>query len=312
MGEYSVYRISESHLSDLGIIFKDAFGQKMQQEKFLKKQKTGLFGDEFVGFIAYDENNSPAAYYGVYPCQIEYQGKFYLAAQSGDTMTHSNHTGKGLFTQLATKTYEYCKENGFHCVFGFPNENSFPGFIKRLGWTHFDNLTPYLIRVKCIPWIRLKNTFRLPQSIHNKWCQFLLKLKKKGKVFKSSCHTTEHPVIDHSKEFFDYKSYEENYLIQVNGKNVWVKFDDTFLLIGDLEKCSEAEFLVVIRKLKNIAFWMGLPHLRFHASSDTWGERMFKKHGIPMEVNYPVGGINFTNKIPLEMMKFTASDNDTF
>ncbi len=312
MGEYSVFRITESNVADLGVIFKDAFGQDLQHEKFLKKQKTGLFGDEFVGYIAYDQFNSPAAFYGVYSCQIEYNGKFFLAAQSGDTMTHSEHTGKGLFTQLATRTYEYCKENGFHCVFGFPNENSFPGFIKRLGWSHFDNLTPYLIRVKCIPWVRIKNTLKIPQSIHNKWCRFVLKTLKEGKPFKSSCLTSETPVIDHSKDFFEYKTYEENFLIQVKGKNVWVKFDDTFLLIGDLEKCSEEEFLVVIRKLKRIAFWMGLPHLRFHACSDTWGERIFKKYGSQMEVSYPVGGINFTGEIPIEKMKFTAADNDTF
>jgi hypothetical protein len=309
---YSVKKLDNHCIQDLLPIYANAFGTEVTLDFLRAKLNTSFTGINNVGFIAYDEHLNPAAFYGVYPCQIEYQGKFYLAAQSGDTMTHSNHTGKGLFIQLATKTYEYCKENGFHCVFGFPNENSFPGFIKRLGWTHFDNLTPYLIRVKCIPWIRLKNTFRLPQSIHNKWCKLLLKSKKKGKAFISSCLTSETPVIDHSKEFFEYKTYEENFLIQVKGKNVWVKFDDTFLLIGDLEKCSEEEFLVVIRKLKRIAFWMGLPHLRFHACSDTWGEHMFKKYGSQMEVSYPVGGINFTGEIPIEKMKFTAADNDTF
>jgi len=312
MSEYRIERISESNLSDLIPIYQSAFGNKLDLNVFKKKQSTHNFGDAYVGFIAYDNKQNPAAFYGVYTCEVSYNGNTYRSAQSGDTMTHKDHGGKGLFTLLANKTYDYCKEQGFHCVFGFPNENSFPGFTKRLGWSHFDNLTPYLIRVKCIPWIRLKNTFKLPQSIHNKWCRFILNVKRKGQAFKSSCHTNENPVIDHSQEFFQYKIYEENFLIQIKGKNVWVKFDDTFLLIGDLEKCSEEEFLVVIGKLKRIAFWMGLPHLRFHACSDTWGESMFKKYGNPMMVKYPVGGINFTNEIPLEKMKFTAADNDTF
>jgi hypothetical protein len=243
---------------------------------------------------------------------VEYQGKKYLVAQSGDTMTHSKHVGKGLFTQLAQKTYDYCQENGFHLVFGFPNENSFPGFIKRLGWTHFDDITPYLIRVKCIPWIRLKNTFHLPQSIHNRWCRLNLKKLTKGTPFKSSCLSTETAVVDHSTEFFEYKTYGENYLIQLNKINIWVKFDDPFLLIGDIEQCTETDFVITINLLKKLAFKMGLPHLRFHASSNTWGERLFKKYGVPMEVNYPVGGINFTNTIPLEKLKFTGADNDTF
>lgn len=312
MDDYTIRRISESNVSDLIAVYKSAFGIDYELEKLKMKQNTQDFRDSYVGFIAYDKNNTAAAFYGVYPCLIEYQGKKYLAAQSGDTMTHRDHVGKGLFTQLATKTYDYCKANGFHLVFGFPNANSYPGFINRLGWTHFDDLTPYLIRVKCIPWIRMKNTFRLPQAIHNTWCKFRLNQLKKGLPFHSSCLTDDNPVVDHSEAYFNYKTYGINYLIQVKGINVWLKFDDTFLLIGDLEKCSEAEFLAVIRKLKNIAFWMGLPHVRFHASSNTWGERMFKQHGVPMEVRYPIGGINFTQEIPLEKLKFTAADNDTF
>ena len=309
---YSFEILTYDNLKDLIPLYKNAFKKGISTEYILKKTNTSVFGKRNIGFIAYDKNNIPAAFYGVYPCQIEYNGKLYLAAQSGDTMTHNDHTGKGLFTLLATKTYNYCKENGFHLIFGFPNENSFPGFIKRLGWSHFDDLKPYLIRVRCIPWIRLKYTFRLPQSIHNKWCRFRLKGLKKGQAFKSSCLTNDSPVVDHSEDFFSYKTYGENYLIQVKGINVWLKFDDTFLIIGDLEKCTDEKFLEVLKVLKRIAFWMGLPHLRFHASSNSWGEMVFKKYGEAMEVSYPVGGINFTHEIPLEKMKFTAADNDTF
>jgi GNAT superfamily N-acetyltransferase len=312
MSEYRLERISVSNVTDLLLIYKDAFNKELNIFEFKKKQNTKEFGDKYVGFIAYDQNNTPAAFYGVYTCQIEFQGKFVLAAQSGDTMTHSAHTGKGLFTQLAQKTYDYCKENGFHLVFGFPNENSFPGFVKRLGWTHFDDITPYLIRVKCIPWIRLKNTFHLPQSIHDRLCRFNLKKLTKGSPFKSSCLASEIPVIDHSTAFFKYKTYAENYLVNIHGINVWLKFDDTFLFIGDIEKCNETDFKKTIQALKKIAFKMGLPHLRFHTSSNTWGENMLKKYGIPMEVNYPVGGINFSGEIPIEKLKFTGADNDTF
>jgi hypothetical protein len=312
MTSYSFERLSENNMRDLIPIYQSAFENTLDLNVFKKKQSTQTFGDDFVGFIAYDNLNNPAAFYGVYTCEISYKGKIYRSAQSGDTMTHKDHGGRGLFTLLATKTYEYCKELGFHCVFGFPNENSFPGFTKRLGWLHFDDLTPYVIRVKCIPWIRLKNTFQLPQSIHNNWCRRKLLKLKKGKAFNSSCYTEDTPVVHHSEQFFSYKTYEENFLIDLNGISVWLKFDDTFLIIGDIEKCSEQKFLEVIKVLKRIGFWLGLPHLRFHASSNTWGESMFKKYGTPMEVKYPIGGINFTNEIPLEKMKFTAADNDTF
>jgi len=312
MIDYQIKRLSGANINDLSVIYKNAFGHDLNIERFLKKQNTWQFGDAFVGFIAYDQKSNPAAFYGVYPCKIEFNGRFYLAAQSGDTMTHSDHTGKGLFTRLALETYQYCRDNGFHCVFGFPNENSFPGFIKRLGWSHFDDMTPFVVRVKCIPWIRIKNTFRLSQSLHNKWCRFYLSKIKKGSPFKSSSLMTDIPVVDHSKDFFDYKTYSENYLIKVNSINVWVKFDELFLYIGDIEKCEEDTFLNTIKKLKGIAFRMGLPHLRFQTSCDSWGFQMFQKIGVRMETKYPVGGINFSSEIPLEKMKFTGADNDTF
>jgi len=312
MSEYKIEKLNSTNLKDLLPIYENAFGHQVSIDFLLKKQDTSAFDLSLVGFIAYDKNNNPSAFYGVYPCYAMYQNKKYLVAQSGDTMTHSEHVGNGLFTKLALATYGFCKENGIHLIFGFPNENSYPAFIKKLNWTHFDDMIPYLIRVKCIPWIRLKNTFKFPQSLHNRWCNFILNSQTKGVPFQSSCFTDETPVVDHSKDFFEYKTYGKNHLIQVNEINVWVKFDATFLLIGDIERCDENTFLKTISSLKKLAFKMGLPHIRFQTNSGTWGESLFKKYGVQMEVKYPVGGINFTNEIPMEKMKFTGADNDTF
>lgn len=312
MSDYYFEKLNHNNLNDLLSIYKDAFSKEVSLEFLQKKQDTSYAGPSYVGYIAYSAENEPAAFYGVYPCFIDYNGKKYLAAQSGDTMTHSKHTGKGLFTSLATKTYEYCKENGINLVFGFPNQNSYPGFTKKLNWIHFDDLISYQIKVKCIPWIRIKKIVHLSQKIHNLWGSFILQLLPKGKAFTSSAKDINIPVIDHSEDFFKYKTYEKNYLLNVNGINVWLKFDELFLLIGDIEKCNEEEFLKVIGKLKKIAFLIGLPHIRFTGSSNTWGIEMFKKYGVKMDNTYPVGGINFTNAIPLEKMKFTMADNDTF
>ena len=312
MENYYFKLLNKANIGDLRPIYENAFEKKITIEFLNKKINTAALGEFCVGFIAYDQYHNPAAFYGVYPCQIEYQGKYYLSAQAGDTMTHSEHTGKGLFTNLALKTQKLCKDKGFDILFAFPNENSLPGFIKKLGWKHFDNITPYLIRVKCIPWIRLKNTFRLPQSMHNSWCNLILGRKKKGKPFKSSCIEKDTAVVDHSTSFFDYKTYSENFLLEIHGINVWLRFDATFLVIGDLEKCNDQRFLKTIRKLKKLAFLLGLPHLRFHASSNTWSQSMFQKYGFPMEVKYPIVGFNLTNEVPLDKLKFTGADNDTF
>jgi GNAT superfamily N-acetyltransferase len=312
MMEYQFFRIQEKHLGDLKILHDIIFGNDTTDSFLPNKFNTSEFGASPIGFIAYDENNHPVAFYGVYPCKIEFREKSFLVAQSGDTMTHPEHQGKGLFTQLAKLTYEACKSEDIHLVFGFPNENSYPGFVKRLGWTHFDDLNVYLIRVKGIAWLRLKKTFRLPQSWHSRWCQFILKRQPKGHAFASSIKNDEHAVVDHSPEFFDYKCYGGNFLIQVTGISVWVKFNAEYLIIGDMDVHAEEDFLKVISKLKPIARWCGLPYLRMHVSSSTQYDDWFQRHGKKHNLSYPVGGIAFTEEIPLEMLKFTTADNDTF
>lgn len=312
MTEYRFERVSEFNVKDLIIIFRDAFGYDLDLKEYKKKQNTQRFGYSYIGYIAYDLRENPVAFYGVYPYIIEYNEKVFLAAQAGEAMTHRDHYRKGLFTHLAMMTHELCKSKGVHGVFAFPNQNSYPGFTKNLGWTHFDDIIPYLIRVKCIPWIRLKNTFRLPQIIHKTWCRFILKSVKKGVPFANSCTALNIPVISHSVAFFEYKIYGENFLIKINKINVWMKFDDSYLLIGDMEKCEDVTFLKTIKQLKILAFIMGLPYLRFQTTSNTWAYNMFKKHGIQMTVKHPIVGINFTNEIPIEKLKFTGADNDTF
>ena len=277
-----------------------------------KKFNTLNFGAEFIGYVAYAPNGDAAAYYGVFPIKISWEGKTYLAAQSGDTMTHHNHQGRGLFTQLAKKTYELCRSEGIHLVFGFPNQNSYPGFIKKLEWIHFDDLHAFEIRVRCFPWIRIKKPFRLPQRMHDQWCKFIFSLYRTGKPFSSSIGDTKNAVVDHSRDFFNYKSYGSNYLKRLGKYDVWFKHDELFLIIGDLNVHKEKEFRKVIRKLKRLAFFCGLPHLRMHVSTETSMIRWLEKYGKPLGITYPAAGIAFSNVIPLEMLKFTTADNDTF
>jgi len=309
---YTFEKFAPTKQMEFNYVYQNSFNVDLKQSQL--NQKTNPKNTFFspIGFIAYDENNAPVAFYGVYPCTMIYRGKRFLVAQSGDTMTLPEHQGKGLFTQLAKLTYEACKFEGIHLVFGFPNENSYPGFVKRLGWTHFDNLSVYLMRVKGLAWLRLKKTFRLPQSWHTRWCQFILKRQPKGQPFASSITNDVHAVVDHSPDFFEYKCYGGNFLIDVNGISVWVKFNAEYLFIGDMDVRTEADFLKVTRKLKRIARWCGLPHLRMHVSSSTHYDEWFQRHGKKHNLSYPVGGIAFSEEIPLEMLKFTTADNDTF
>ena len=143
---YTFQRINIHNIADLIPIYKSAFKQDILIDFLLKKNVTECFGTSFIGYIAYDLNFTPAAFYGVYPCKACYKHSEILVAQSGDTMTDPEHQRKGLFMILAQKTYELAKKEGIKLVYGFPGEYSYPGFMK-LDWKHFDDFVTYEIEV---------------------------------------------------------------------------------------------------------------------------------------------------------------------
>lgn len=312
MEGYRLERLTASNLGDLAVIYASAFGKETSVDYLRKKFDTSAFGHGHVGFLAYAEGGEPAGFYGVFPCMVSYNDRSYLCAQSGHTMTHRDHQGKGLFTALAQRTYDLCRELGIHLVFGFPNRNSYPGFVRKLHWEHVNDLRAYVVRVRTLPWVRLKSMLKLPPSIHRVWCDTVLGLCAKGGPFPNS--VLEHGIagVDRSPEFFAYKAYEPSLIIRLHGIDVWVKVNDDFLLIGDLARCDAKTFAKVIGSLRRLAFLMGLHHLRYHCTEGAYYQAFFTEIGREMETTYPVGGINFTDVMPLTALHFTMADNDGF
>lgn len=86
-----------------------------------------------------------AAIYTAMPVIFNINGKKAVALQSIDTITDVEHRGKGLFPRLAAKLYDDAVEKGFELVYGFPNENSAPGFFKKLKWISFGE-APFILK----------------------------------------------------------------------------------------------------------------------------------------------------------------------
>lgn len=76
-----------------------------------------------------------AAHYVTIPVSYSMFGEVVPGVLSLNTATHPNHQGKGLFTKLASQTYESAAAAGHRFVIGVANQNSTHGFTKRLGFT---------------------------------------------------------------------------------------------------------------------------------------------------------------------------------
>src|ERR1044072_3132440 len=118
--DYCIVRLDESKLPDLAFLHKAVYGNEKSLDYWKKKYDTKYTGVEYIGFVAYNNENIPVAYYGVLPCFIQEKDNIILAAQSGDTMTHPQYRYKGMFVELSNITFDLCKQQEIRLVFGFP------------------------------------------------------------------------------------------------------------------------------------------------------------------------------------------------
>lgn len=87
-----------------------------------------------VGVNAIAGDGLLAAHYVCQPLTAMVCGTEHRGLLSFNTATHPEHQGKGLFTQLANRTYDLAAKLGYSFVIGVANANSTPGFVRKLGF----------------------------------------------------------------------------------------------------------------------------------------------------------------------------------
>lgn len=310
MFDYQIKRISNDSLKDISFLYGEVSNLHFPIEFFEKKFSTQHTGKRDIGFIAYDNENKPAAYYGVFPCIIEYDKIRLVAAQSGDTMTHPKHQGKGLFTRLAKMTYELAEKEGIKFIFGFPNKNSYPGFIRKLGWIHKENMRTYIFNINTLPIIKAAKKFNL--NVFYRFYSMVIfnKYISKSTSFNNSVINSDNGGVLHDDPFFNYKTYSENFIIELEGVKMWIKLDGK-LWIGDVERTSIEKFNKALRRLRKLCFLAGCTQILWNLSPNSyWDILLSKEHSY--KEGLPIGFMDFESKINFEKIKFTGGDFDTF
>lgn len=120
-------------------IFRVVFGEKMSKEQFERKH----FGnpqrlDNPIRF--YYDHNQAAGINAFMGSVLIVNGEKHWVAQSNDTAVLPEFRGRHIFTKIITAEEDSHNEE---FIFGIPNGNSFPGFIK-MGWTQKCGFTHYI------------------------------------------------------------------------------------------------------------------------------------------------------------------------
>lgn len=108
----------------------ECFGPGATKEYFAWRYLQAPNQDLFVNVAV--ENQQLAAFYAVVPIKLQHNGNLCDAALSLNTMTSAKHQGKGLFVELAKRTYAQLLEENYQCVMGFPNSISNRTFNSQL------------------------------------------------------------------------------------------------------------------------------------------------------------------------------------
>lgn len=135
----------EKNLDVMISMTKEYYGDiEISNEEFLKWQYyDNPSGSAYIR-IAYDKDE-PAGQYIIIPMYMKVNDKIVKCTLSLNTLTREKYREKKVFTMLAEQVYADCKEDGAQFTYGFPNQNSFPGFIRKLNFKNIGFL-PLLVR----------------------------------------------------------------------------------------------------------------------------------------------------------------------
>jgi hypothetical protein len=309
---YSYQRFSLDHYAAMKILFQSSFGTGLAEDVFLKRYDTSSLGHPVIGFLAFHiGTNAPAAYYGVFPVKLNYKGKIFLVAQSGDTMTHEQHRKKGLFVWLAKKTFDTCRKENIQLIFGLPNKNSYPGFINHLGWVQRDTISRYdlKLRFKTVPLPKLFAKLKLFKTYTRTVAKLTpYRLKPSVSEFSNKEGHTDMAKVSRSAEYLQYKSNSDKLFISINDVVFWIKLTDV-LWIGDVDDYKKINDRV-IRKLRGLAFFLGYNTICFHFNDSVEKPaflRRFRKYNEEPSCFY-----YFDNELQNVNLLLTGADFDTW
>ena len=306
--DYQIERLSAQHIPHLVSLYHKVFDRLVSNAFFLKKYDTKAVGVSYVGFIAIAPTGIVAAYYGVIPCNFRLNGKTVVAAQSADTMTHPDFRKKGLFQMLAKRTYDLARQLNIQFIFGFPNQDSYPGFVK-LGWKFLpDHLQVFSMKTGAVAYAKIVRRFPFLYRLYN---FTLLRILASTRVTPSFFDDNGSDGVKHDDTFCSYKTYFDTYIVFVNGAYAWIRADGVLRVgaVKGVDKSNSAHFL---ERVRSLAAKMGCSEVTFITSKHSTLYNVIAGSLTPRDA-FPIGFLPLQDdRLSLDKASFHYCDIDIF
>jgi hypothetical protein len=113
-----------------------------------------------------------------------------------------------------------------------------------------------------------------------------------------------------NEAFLDYKKNSHGFFVTNNQRTLWLK--DLFILcIGDVELQRSQDLDELIAWLIPYARIAGAPDIIFQTSPGSLADECFSHHYSSFP-SWTIGHYNFSSKFPLDQLRVTWGDLDTF
>lgn len=157
-----------------------------------------------------------AGQYLVIPILFNSDSTPIMGSLSLNTITSPKYQKRGLFTKMAKATYQSCKNNNVFFTIGFPNPQSYPGFVRKLDFRHLGDI-PLMVKLikphKIITSLIRKNKIKHGGEIDLKYLQ-----NSNIKMF----HFTDETVATSYTKFWN--SIKNQYRISTNKDFKYLKW----------------------------------------------------------------------------------------
>lgn len=129
----SRYREGDEH--ELLALFNRVFGLSRTLEHWRWQFAQNPFAPPTIILARRRTDGLLAGSHVVMPIPLCYSGSMVLGAHTLDLVVHEEFRRQGIFQITARECFEWCLERGMRVVIAFPNPQSYPGFVRSLGWS---------------------------------------------------------------------------------------------------------------------------------------------------------------------------------
>lgn len=145
-------------------------------------------------------NGIIAGQYVVLPTRMSFGNEIITGSLSLNTITRSEYRGQGIFSRLAEETYLDCRQQNIAFTYGFPNTNSYHGFVKKLGFSDLGDL-PLLVYPLNLPRLAAIRQSSLITRMAGKAAQSLYRFYAQRKLTHNEPGIELRPVSKFGPEF---------------------------------------------------------------------------------------------------------------